>query len=262
MSKASSHMYRWFHTPVGRRMLEQESELIEQCRKEYKGSTMLQVTSSGKAFLGKASNKRLKITVSSSASSKKNDRLENYCWLAADLDALPLEDGSVDFMVLHHSLEFSENPHAMLRESVRVLSPQGHLVVICFNPYSLFGLRKSMQFIFSNSIPWAHHGLSRARISDWLKLMNCDAMNAAWGFYGFPVQSEVLLRYSAKVDHFLTNNGVPGGGFFVIHASKEVAGWIGSVSTQPQRARLVRFPAAVATKQLSNVERNKLDTQV
>lgn len=265
MGKASAPMSRWFQTPVGSRMLDQELGLIEQCRKEYKGQVMLQVSSSNRALLGSPSRKRLKITVSpglpkdrhargNSAKPGKHtsvaldEKLENYSWLASSLDALPLEEGSVDFLVLHHSLEFSEDPHAVLREAVRVLAPQGHMIIISFNPYSLFGLRKSMQLILRKTIPWAHHGLSRGRISDWLKLMSCEPLNAAWGFYSFPVQSERLLKYSSRIDGFLTHNGVPGGGFYVIHASKEVDGWVGSLPARDLRSRLIKFPAAAATK--------------
>jgi len=258
MGKASAHMSRWFQTSVGRRMLTQELDLIEQCRKEYKGQVMLQVSGSDRPLLGQPSHKRLKIVVSPNIPTKNTSTksiqketsagLEDYSWLVSGLDAMPLEEGSVDFLVLHHSLEFSEDPHAVLREAVRVLAPQGHMIIISFNPYSLFGFRKSMQLILRKTIPWAHHGLSRGRVSDWLKLMNCEPLNVAWGFYSFPVQSERLLKYSHYVDGFLSQNGIPGGGFYVIHASKEVEGWIGSLPVKKLRNQLIKFPAAAATK--------------
>ena len=248
MGKASVQMFRWFQTPVGRRMLAQELGLIGQCRREYRGQVMLQVSGSGQPLLGHVSHRRLKMVVSASNPSNTDKRLEAYSWLTADLSALPLEEGSVDFLVLHHSLEFSEDPHAVLREAVRVLAPQGHLIIISFNPYSLFGLRKSMQLIRRKTIPWAHHGLSRGRISDWLKLMNCEPLNVAWGFYSFPVQSERVLKYSHQIDSFLSQNGVPGGGFYVVHASKETGAWVGSISAKSPSSRPINFPAAVAGK--------------
>lgn len=246
MGKASGHLFRWFNTPVGRRMFEQELDLIEQCRKEYKGQVMLQISGSGRPLLGNPSHKRLKMVVSPNV--PVEETLSTYGLTVADLDAIPLEEGSVDFLVLQHSLEFSEDPHAVLREAVRILAPQGHLIIIAFNPYSLFGLRKSMQMIVRKTIPWAHHSLSRGRISDWLKLMGCEPLNVAWGFYSFPVQSERFLAYSHHIDQLFTHNGVPGGGFYVIHASKEVDGWIGSMPAKSMGSRLIKFPAAAATK--------------
>lgn len=229
-------------------MLEQEIDLIEQCRKEYKGELMLQVSGSGQPLLGKASHKRLKMVVSPTPPGNTDEHLDSYSWVASELDSMPLEEGSVDFLVLHHSLEFSENPHAVLREAVRVLAPQGHMIIICFNPYSLFGLRKSMQMILRKTIPWAHHSLSRSRVTDWLKLMNCEPLNVACGFYSFPVQSERVLKYSHHIDSTLTQHGVPGGGFYVVHASKQVDGWVGSLPVKNLSSSLIKFPAAAATK--------------
>ena len=253
LGKASAPMHRWFQTPVGRRMLVQELDLIDQCRKEYKGQFMLEVSGSGYPLLGSPSRKRLKTRVFPNIPANNTPvsveaSLENYSWLVSDLGALPLEEGSVDFLVLHHSLEFSEDPHAVLREAVRVLAPQGHMLIISFNPYSLFGLRKSMQLVLRKTIPWAHHGLSRGRVSDWLKLMNCEPLNAAWGFYSFPLQSERFLKYSHRIDRFLTQNGIPGGAFYVIHACKEVDGWIGSLPARDMSNRLVKFPATAVSK--------------
>lgn len=249
MSKASSHMYQWFKTPVGQRMLMQELELIDECRREYKGQVMLQVSASGEPMLGNISAKRVKAVISSSLPKKTDSRLNSYSWLVSKMDTLPLEDGSVDFLVLHHSLEFAKNPHAALREAARVLAPQGHMVIVCFNPYSLFGVRKSLRVIPGASIPWAHHSLSRGRISDWLELVNCQSLNVAWGFYSFPIQNERYLQYSAKIDQFLARHGLPGGGFYVIHACKKVDGWVGNIPIEERFPNsLIKFPVSVASK--------------
>lgn len=248
LAKTSAHLYRWFQTPVGRYMLAQELELIEQCRKEYKGRVMLQVSAAGEPLLGQPNRKRLKLVVSPNSRDTRDSNLQSYSWLTSELDALPLEEGSVDFLILHHSLEFSENPHAVLREAVRVLSPRGHIIIICFNPYSLFSLRKSMQLVLRKVVPWAHHGLSRGRIFDWLKLMNCEPLNVAWGFYSFPIQSEKILKYTNRLDSFLTQGGIPGGGFYVVHACKEIGGWIGSIDAEDRAAQQIKFPEAAATR--------------
>lgn len=55
---------------------------------------------------------------------------ENIEYHAAELDALPLDDGSIDaaivFLVLHHLSE----PAAAIRETARVLTPTGVLLVV------------------------------------------------------------------------------------------------------------------------------------
>lgn len=245
MRRSSVHIYRWFQTPVGRHMLEQELELIEQCRREYKGDLMVQISGSSRKLLGKPSLKRQKVVLSSHSPRKFDSDLEGYSWVVSDFDKIPLSEGSVDFLVLHHVLEFSENPHAVLRDAVRVLAPQGHLVVVCFNPYSLFGVRKSMQLALRKEIPWAHHGLSARRMSDWMHLMSCEPLNTGCGFYGFPVQSLKLMSWFSRLDRWLSYIGVPCGGFYVVHASKDVMTPI-SNGAERRKPRLLEFPAVAS----------------
>jgi len=37
-----------------------------------------------------------------------------------------------------HTLEFTNDPHQVLREVDRVLIPEGHVVILAFNPWSLW----------------------------------------------------------------------------------------------------------------------------
>lgn len=258
LSKSSAPLYWWFRSPVGRRMLAQERELIDQCRKHYGAKFMAQVSGAGVSLLGKLNNQQIKAAIYPSRPAKMSKKLAGYSWLVSELDQMPLEADSVDFLVLHHALEFSEDPHAVLREASRVLSPQGHLLLIGFNPYSLFGLRKSMQLILRKTIPWAHHSLSRGRVADWLRLMNCEPLNVAFGFYSFPVQSNRLLRYSQSIDSALSRFGLAGGGFYVIHASKNVAGWVGTMKTESSRSHLIRFPQVAATKNYKQIDQSQI----
>ena len=41
---------------------------------------------------------------------------------------LPIASNSIDLLLLPHVLEFSVNPHQILREVQRVLMPDGHAV--------------------------------------------------------------------------------------------------------------------------------------
>ena len=245
LRRSSRHMQRWFKTPLGQEILQQEIALIEQCRREYSSDLLVQVSGSGCPLLGKPTNKRQKVVLSSHAPRKSDGDLAGYSWLVTDFDKLPYPESSVDFMVLHHALEFSDDPHAVLREAVRVLAPQGHLVVICFNPHSLFGLLKSFKILLRNQIPWAHHRLSLPRLSDWLHLMSCPPLNTAGGFYGLPIQWRKYLRLTSKLDGWFAHLGIPMGGFYVVHASKEMVRPLLS-ERRARKSRLIQFPATAS----------------
>ncbi|AGH82158.1 type 11 methyltransferase [Psychromonas sp. CNPT3] len=85
--------------------------------------------------------------------------------LYAELDQLPLQDSCIDLCILSHELDFSNDPHQLLREIDRVLTIDGVLIVSGYNPLSGFGLRllctpKKVQtarlFAPSRVIDWLH----------------------------------------------------------------------------------------------------------
>ena len=61
-----------------------------------------------------------------------------------DLLDLPFEAQSVDLIVMPHTLEFTSDPHRLLREAERVLMPEGQLIILGFNSLSLWGARQSL----------------------------------------------------------------------------------------------------------------------
>lgn len=87
---------------------------------------------------------------------------------------LPLASGSIDVVLVAHALERVAEPHALLRECARVLSERGQLVVLAFNPLSLWALRQGLpprrQLAFQScSAP-----PSASRLCDWLRLLELE----------------------------------------------------------------------------------------
>ena len=64
--------------------------------------------------------------------------------LHCDFDALPFDSSSLDLVVLPHALELARDPHLALREVERVLVPEGRVVIVGFNPASLWGVRQRL----------------------------------------------------------------------------------------------------------------------
>ena len=112
--------------------------------------------------------------------------------VTAQLTELPFASQSIDLVLLPHVLEFANNPHQILREVDRVLVPEGHVLISGFNPFSLWGLRRT--FGSANQFPWAGQYLSVRRLKDWLQLLGLETQAGAFGCYVPPVLSEKWLR--------------------------------------------------------------------
>jgi len=91
----------------------------------------------------------------------------------AELDDLPLLEHSVDVCLLSHVLEFSIDPHHVIREANRVLIPNGYLVITGFNPFSLAGINQLIPFRRKQT-PWVGRFFAPMRIKDWLHLMGFE----------------------------------------------------------------------------------------
>jgi len=90
--------------------------------------------------------------------------------IVAQPQYLPVASDSVDAVVLVHTLDFSPDPHHVLREVERVLIAEGRVIVLGFNPFSLWGLWRLFGR-WRGEIPWCGHFMSYPRLNDWLTLM-------------------------------------------------------------------------------------------
>lgn len=86
---------------------------------------------------------------------------------------LPLQSNSVDMIILPHILEFDAYRFQTMREVERVLKPEGVVVILNFNPLSLW---VRYQYLWDKRLAdsWRGHFISRHRVIDWLKLLNFE----------------------------------------------------------------------------------------
>jgi SAM-dependent methyltransferase len=106
-------------------------------------------------------------------------------------EELPFATHSIDLVVMPHILEFTDDPHQVLREVERVLVPEGHVLITGFNPASLWGARQSLTRIGAVPyLPREGRFLSLPRIKDWLKLLSFDVERGRFGCYVPSVHSE------------------------------------------------------------------------
>ena len=148
----------------------------------------------------------------------------------ADFEYLPLDQHSVDVVVIHHVLEFSADPHAILREAARVVRPDGQLIVVIFNPWSLLHVQQLFKRLFRRQV-WKARPISTHKTTDWLRLLDfsVDGVDHVW--HTPIVNNTRLLNAMRKLDGPLARIAGPLGAATIISAKKR------NVSLTPIRKR-------------------------
>ncbi|MFT7289306.1 MAG: SAM-dependent methyltransferase [Halieaceae bacterium] len=137
---------------------------------------------------------------------------------------LPLESDSVDMLVAFHALEFDEHPHGVVREMQRVLRPHGHLIIIGFNPHGLLGISQYLRRMRRSSLWHQHRPVSTRRLSDWLRLVDCE-LESIHHLYPIPLIGRGRLRRAiGRIDDWASRHGLPGGSVYIAHAMKQIGG--------------------------------------
>jgi SAM-dependent methyltransferase len=100
---------------------------------------------------------------------------------------LPFMDAVFDRVLLVHALEEASAPHAMLREIWRVMAPEGRLVVIAANRWSLWAQ--------SDASPFGHgRPYSRTQLGALLSDSMFEPVVSARALYAPPIKWKPIVR--------------------------------------------------------------------
>lgn len=109
------------------------------------------------------------------------------------LDALPVLPGSVDVILLPHSLEFVPRPYQVLEEAAASLHDGGYVIVFAFNPFSLWGLAR-MHSKVRHQWPWQGRFWSATRMTHWLSRLGMTIEVQTSLFYRPPLRHALSLK--------------------------------------------------------------------
>lgn len=112
---------------------------------------------------------------------------------------LPIEGNTIDVVLLPHVLEFEEDPHEVLREAERILIGEGHIVILAFNPISLWGLGHLL-LAWRREPPWSGQFFRSSRVQDWLGLLGFDILEKRTIYFRPPTRSERLIKRLAFLE--------------------------------------------------------------
>ncbi|MFC3149981.1 class I SAM-dependent methyltransferase [Litoribrevibacter euphylliae] len=115
---------------------------------------------------------------------------------SVQIDSLqwPFEEDSLDVIVLHHTLDYAQWPHQTIREAARCLNDSGRLIVVGYNPFSVWGVGKMLFGRWSQKFPWLCRFINPWRVADWLTLLDCRVVKAYYTRPLLPWNFEALKK--------------------------------------------------------------------
>ena len=185
-SKDFTNIDDWYLSETGQNLLNELTERISPLLATTFGYYSLQIGCTGLAT-------RLQESCRVKHQFTLND-LDSEAEIRATPSMLPIASDSVDLVILMHHLSNTGEPHAVLREAFRILIPEGKLVIIDFNPTSLWGLRHFFQGWLEH-IPFNGHFYTAKRIDDWMRLLGFDQLCHHRVGYLPPIQKASITRH-------------------------------------------------------------------
>ena len=211
MAVSTGTLAEWFATPLGHYLLERELGYFDRTVSDIFGFHALQVGLPECPFLS-GSRVSTRITVD----------LEEPAQVLADPHWLPFGENAFDLIVLPHTLEFTDEPHQLLREVHRVIRPEGQVVIAGFNPFSLFGAKR--YFGRAQTMPWTGNFIALFRLKDWLSLLGFEVSGGQLDCYMPPFRQEKWLQRFSFFEKAGDRWWPIAGGVYFLRATKRVLG--------------------------------------
>jgi hypothetical protein len=218
---------RWVETPKGQGLLDEESLQVGRVLDSIFGDQFLQIGHwGGDSFLRFVRTQRAAVLCE-----WPNNGIASAVVAPGDL---AIADDSIDVVLLPHVLETNQDPHSVLREVDRIMRPDGHVVVLGFNPYSVWGATHALsRRHFPAGI---RQMISAHRLRDWFRLLNFSVLETSFFFFHSPILSrpvahhhredpggrESFLSGSVRILRNCGRKIVPLAGCYVLVARKEL----------------------------------------
>ncbi|MEP7182377.1 MAG: methyltransferase domain-containing protein [Betaproteobacteria bacterium] len=229
----STTLADWFRTPLGGYLLAREQAWFDRTVADIFGFHAIQIGLPDCPFLAQSRiATRWSVDVDAPADVRADPR-----WL-------PFPESSLDLVLLPHGLEFTDDPHQLLREVYRAVRPEGQVVIAGFNPFSMFGARR--YFGREQAPPWNGNFIALYRLKDWLALLGFEVTGGRLDAYVPPLASD---KWRARFGFFESagDRWWPiAGGVYYLRATKKVLGMrVITPAWEPRQRGLATAPRQV-----------------
>lgn len=185
----------WFQSPLGALLERQEAGVLLPALEGAVGLHALQVGAWGARGDWLAASRAQRRTLLAAAGTYAGPHV------VGELDQWPVQSDMVDTVLLPHTLDFSADPHAVVREAVRVLVGEGQLLVLGFAP---LGTWQQAGRLRREPLPTqGARPIGAGQLRDWLRVLGCETVVVRHCLGGLP--SARLM--GGRLETLLTNAG-------------------------------------------------------
>lgn len=237
LSERLDDLRQWLETDSGKILTGCEKSLLEQELDTIFGFYAGQYSASWQADLMSASPIRRQFILNC-------NRLEGSVrpQIVADPHYWPVSPGSLDLVLLQHTLEVASSPHRLLSEAANAIIPDGKLVIIGFNPFGLINIVRSCVPSQRRLLRDVHF-ISPARLKDWLALLNFCVEKMVYGGYVLPLKRFLTGLRGDLIEQRLAQSQLPLGCFYMMIATRQTVGLMPLRNRWPDvRSRFVGQP--------------------
>ncbi|MRI34170.1 hypothetical protein EOPP23_14345 [Endozoicomonas sp. OPT23] len=216
-SQRLQNISEWLATGAGQYLLESEKRIINQELNYIFGYHAVELSVSSEFQLLADSQVSRNFRFSTSPENRQTSQL------ALDCFQWPVKPASLDLVLLHHLIETSDRPHRLLSEAGNTIIPGGKMIVVGFNPWSLYQLTR----LFSSKARRRFQGIhciSSRRMKDWLTLLGFRVEKIHQSAYLFPLNRLMKKKRSDLLEKQCSRWFLPFGSFYIIVATRETPG--------------------------------------
>jgi SAM-dependent methyltransferase len=175
----------WLRSPIGQRVYALERKHVSEALAQVFGWQLLQIGLWGDdhGLIAQARTQQ-KSVLARHTDDTHSLLVECAALVQSRADSMAIASDSVDAVLLPHTLEHVPDPHAVLREVERILMGEGHVIVLGFRSFSLWGTRNL--FAGQGFPPGTERFLGERRVRDWLKLLGFEIVDAKRYLFTLP----------------------------------------------------------------------------
>lgn len=212
----------WFKTPLGSSVSQAEQQLLKAHLQNLFGYHLLLVGAGETQWLDESRIPHRILIPADHESEQDNISHDGGSFVRASGSHLPIETDSIDTVILQHALDFSDNPHQVLREAERVLVPEGRILVCGFNALSAWGLSRTLH-LWQDKVPWNGKFHRTTRLKDWLSLLGFELEAHQKVFFRPPIQSEKILDKLEFMEKMFAKIMPFSGAIYLLVAKKKIS---------------------------------------